>query len=315
MDLKKQLMQLSKQELIDCIERAGYFRPHGKGPIIYKKEPIKQEEDYIDKEHIIASIIVPYLLIGSRDQIEFPVSNYMEIEEYYNTVRKSFLYDYRGFNELNKEYKRIERQIKNNINDYFETFNKPFKFILPTPTMAHYSPSGIRSLVGNEPSQISNILIENNNLKIYNISNQLLELGNTIPYEIGKYINNFERKYFKLIELHYLKSYRQLPKLDTILRLKSILFIRIRPQDKMIIREFGIPFPNDLEITVGIGEESRLIVIKDKKIAFVPLKRVKENGIIIFKITDKKYNITYIINMLNDKKMVISQFKKLLEKN
>jgi hypothetical protein len=86
--LKKLLMKLDIKTLKACIEKSGYF-----------------QEPYVDKEHIISSIVLAN--IPELNKMKF--DNLENINKYYDYL--DYINERRGFNEFNKLYKQL---IKNN---------------------------------------------------------------------------------------------------------------------------------------------------------------------------------------------------------
>jgi len=82
--LKKLLMKLDIKTLKACIEKAGYV-----------------QEPYVDKEHIISSIVLAN--IPELNKMKF--DNLENINKYYDYL--DYINERRGFNEFNKLYKQL----------------------------------------------------------------------------------------------------------------------------------------------------------------------------------------------------------------
>jgi len=302
--LKKLLMKLDTKILKACIEKSGYF-----------------QEPYLDKEHIISSIVLAN--IPELNKMKF--DNLENINKFYDYL--DYISERRGLNQFNKLYKQLIKNNKIEIINFFDKYNNP-----PASFITKYNFDDDRGTIFNNGNNeyygeifvhpgnhgflyqiaigdgdyavifnrdengkiihnfgdVIGALLHPENLKIVNIDNELINIPPQskfliIPYEITQFINDFEYKYGSM-------SYNTAKRV-------GIRLIRIRPQDYFIIREFGNYLPNNYKITID-QVELQMIIYSNNRLCLVPLERKGE----IFQVTNKnRYNIRYIKKYINAK--------------
>jgi hypothetical protein len=281
--LKKLLMKLDTKTLKACIEKSGYF-----------------QEPYVDKEHIISSIVLTN--IPELNKMKF--DNLENINKYYDYL--DYLNERRGFNEFNKLYKQL---IKNNtieIVNFFDKYNNP-----PASFITKFEFEDDRGVIfddgvgrevnferdengeiihsfGDIIGKANMLLLGVDKIKIVNIDNELINIKEQnfyiIPYEITQFINDFEHKYESMIYNNGQKS--------------GLRLIRIRPQDYFIIREFGVYLPNNYRITIidQAEPEPQMLIYSNNRLCLIPLEKKGQ----ILQVTNKnRYNIRYIKKYIN----------------
>ena len=298
--LRKLLMKLDIKTLKACIEKSGYV-----------------QEPYVDKEHIISSIVLTN--IPELNKMKF--DNLENINKFYDYL--DYINERRGFNEFNKLYKQLIKNNTTEIVNFFDKYNNPpASFILKdnfgNDFAVIFDEGGGRE-VNFERDENGEIIhsfgdiiakahvsfIGVDQIKIVNIENKLINIQTRnfyiIPYEITQFINDFEYKYESIIYNNGQNS--------------SLRLIRIRPQDYFIIREFGGYLPNNYRITIidQAEPEPQMLIYSNNRLCLVPLEKKEK----ILQVTNKnRYNIAYIKKYINTKNLgyTLGILKKLRDK-
>jgi hypothetical protein len=298
--LKKLLMKFDTKTLKTCIEKSGYV-----------------QEPYVDKEHIISSIVLAN--IPELNKMKF--DNLENINKFYDYL--DYINELRGFNEFNKLYKQLIKKNTIEIINFFDKYNNPpasfiTKFDFEDDRGVIFD-DGVGREVNFEINENDKIihsfgdiigkahvsLLGVDEIKIVNIDNKLIDINAQdfyiIPYEITQFINDFEYKYESMIYNNGQKS--------------GLRLIRIRPQDYFIIREFGGYLPNNYKITIidQAEPEPQMLICSTNRLCLIPLEKKEK----ILQVTNKnRYNIRYIKKYINTKNLgyTLGILKKLRDK-
>lgn len=298
--LFKLLMKIDIKILKKCAQEMGYI-----------------QDPYLDKEHIISSIVLTN--IPELNKMKF--DNLENINKFYDYL--DYINELRGFNEFNKLYKQLIKNNTTEIVNFFDKYNNPpASFILKDNfgnDFAVIFDDGVGREVNFERDENGEIIhsfgdiiakahvsfIGVDQIKIVNIENKLINITTRnfyiIPYEITQFINDFEYKYESIIYNNGQNS--------------SLRLIRIRPQDYFIIREFGGYLPNNYRITIidQAEPEPQMLIYSNNRLCLVPLEKKEK----ILQVTNKnRYNIGYIKKYINTKNLgyTLGILKKLRDK-
>ena len=275
------------------------------------------QDPYLDKEHIISSIVLAN--IPELNKMKF--DNLENINKFYDYL--DYINELRGFNEFNKLYKQLIKNNTTEIVNFFDKYNNPpASFILKDNfgnDFAVIFDDGVGREVNFERDENGEIIhsfgdiiakahvsfLGVDQIKIVNIENKLINITTRnfyiIPYEITQFINDFEYKYESIIYNNGQNS--------------SLRLIRIRPQDYFIIREFGGYLPNNYRITIidQAEPEPQMLIYSNNRLCLVPLEKKEK----ILQVTNKnRYNIGYIKKYINTKNLgyTLGILKKLRDK-
>ena len=298
--LFKLLMKIDIKILKKCAQEMGYI-----------------QDPYLDKEHIISSIVLAN--IPELNKMKF--DNLENINKFYDYL--DYINELRGFNEFNKLYKQLIKNNTTEIVNFFDKYNNPpASFILKDNfgnDFAVIFDDGVGREVNFERDENGEIIhsfgdiiakahvsfLGVDQIKIVNIENKLINITTRnfyiIPYEITQFINDFEYKYESIIYNNGQNS--------------SLRLIRIRPQDYFIIREFGGYLPNNYRITIidQAEPEPQMLIYSNNRLCLVPLEKKEK----ILQVTNKnRYNIGYIKKYINTKNLgyTLGILKKLRDK-